>query len=128
MKNLKALHSNGRCPFCRYRLKLEELVRCPWLDDVRNMAEKAGESLRKCETHTDQLMTHFDVDKKRPACKKCADNNESIWTLEAAKSKKKDDILKVEFTSLGKNQIFMENFRKLMKLNAKRKFFGRIRW
>ena len=50
------------------RLKSDDLVRCPWLDDVCSMAEKAGESLRKCAVHNDQLMTHFDLVNKKPAC------------------------------------------------------------
>lgn len=105
-----ALNTNGKCPFCRIKLKMEVLVRCPWLDDVRSMAEKAGESLRKCEVHTDQLMTHFDTKNKRPACKNCADENEgTVCTLEEAKQKKEDDILK-EIEGIGDaTKVFWEN-------------------
>ena len=55
------------------RLKSDDLVRCPWLDDVCSMAEKAGESLRKCAVHNDQLMTHFDLVNKKPACEVTTD-------------------------------------------------------
>jgi len=104
-----ALHQNGRCPFCRYRLKLEDLVRCPWLDDVRSMAEKAGESLRKCETHNDQLMSHFDVAAKKPACQQCADENTNVWTLDAAKAQKKVEILDEIEQIETETRVFWEN-------------------
>ena len=82
---------------------MENLVRCPWLDDVRSMAEKAGESLRKCEVHSDQLMTHFDTEKKRPACKNCAEENKNtVCTLEEAKQRKEDAILKERYSKAFK--------------------------
>ncbi len=69
--------------------------RCPWLDDVRTMAEKAGESLRKCVTHSDQLMTHFDVENKKPACQTCAEEtkNKNICTIDYARSTKEAQIM-----------------------------------
>jgi len=74
------------------------------------MAEKAGESLRKCEVHSDQLMTHFDTEKKRPACKNCAEESKNtICTLEEAKQKKEDAILK-EIEGIGDaTKVFWEN-------------------
>jgi hypothetical protein len=91
-----ALHQNSKCPFCRYDLKPEELVRCPWLDDVCSMAEKAGESLRKCAVHNDQLMTHFDTVNRKPACEHCVDSKKrkTICSIEEAKKQKKRDIVK----------------------------------
>ena len=37
------------------RTEIENLVRCPWLNDVCQMAAKAGESLRKCAVHQDKV-------------------------------------------------------------------------
>ena len=59
------------------------------------MAEKAGESLRKCVVHKDQLMTHFDVENKKPACQTCAEEtkNKNICTLEQARNSKESKIM-----------------------------------
>ena len=98
-----ALHQpNGKCPFCRYQLRVDKLVRCPWLDDVRTMAEKAGESLRKCVVHEDQLMTHFDVENNKPACQTCAEEtkNKNICTIDHARSTKEAQIMKERIDSL----------------------------
>lgn len=78
------------------RLQQEYLVRCPWLDDVCSMAEKAGESLRKCAVHNDKLMTHFDTTNRIPACEHCVDHKKkkSICSLDEAKKQKKRDIIK----------------------------------
>jgi hypothetical protein len=105
------------------RTEIENLVRCPWLNDVCQMAAKAGESLRKCAVHQDkvrralmrfihfylfvQYMTHFDTIKKKPACELCVSeipksslNKHTIRSLdEAAQEKEKnihDEIKNIE--------------------------------
>lgn len=102
-----SLTHNGKCPYCRSPTEVENLVRCPWLNDVCQMAAKAGESLRKCAVHQDKYMTHFDTIKKKPACELCVSeipksslNKHNIRSLdEAAQEKEKnihDEIKNIE--------------------------------
>ena len=54
-----------------YKAKLESNSPKSYLKKIR---EK-----RKCETHSDQLMTHFDVEQKKPACQQCAESNDKVY-------------------------------------------------
>ena len=80
------------------------------------MAEKAGESLRKCAVHNDQLMTHFDTVNRKPACEHCVDSKKrkQICSLDEAKRQKKKDIireikkLEAETKAYWDNQVVMK--------------------
>ena len=74
------------------------------------MAEKAGESLRKCAVHNDQLMTHFDLVNKKPACEVTTDILlPTIWYALGRLFSRQSDETILNFNLIFQMDIFVQD-------------------